>query len=147
MIRPKLRIATNDDADYIREILDLNGQIPNGHDWSDIGQNWIVAEYDDTIIGTVQVLPGKPFGHIGFLAILPGYYNGGAGALLWWAAEKLLADLDCDGYTGMSSNPQVLKKFARSGGVVFDNDEDTPPVKVLFKRVYRGKNGRKENHD
>jgi N-acetylglutamate synthase-like GNAT family acetyltransferase len=132
IVRPKVRFATNEDARDVQEILNENGQIPGGHDWSDLGYSWLVAEYDDTIIGCVQVIVGKPFGHIGFLAVLPGYYNGGAGAVLWRAAENLLANSGCDGYTGMTTNEQVLDKFPKRGGIIFGD-----PVRLLFKRVYR----------
>jgi ribosomal protein S18 acetylase RimI-like enzyme len=135
LINPKIRIATDDDAKDIREILDLNGQIPDGHDWTEIGPYWVVAEYDETVVGCAQALLGKPFGHIGFLAVLPGYYNSGIGAFLWRAAERILANNGCDGYTGMTANEQVLKKFPKRGGIIFGD-----PVRLLFKRVYRGEN-------
>ncbi len=136
MIRPKLRRATNADAKDIKEILDANEQIPNGHDWSEIGPEWIVAEYDETIVGCVAIHCGKPFGHLAFLAVLPGYFNGGVGAYLWRAAERVLSNNGCDGYSATTDNEQILKKLPKIGGIVYGD-----PVKMVFKRVYRKKDG------
>lgn len=134
MIRPKLRSATNDDAKDIQYILDQNGMLPNGHDWSEVGPEWIVAEYDNTIVGCCQMLRGKPFGHMGFLAVLPGYFHSGVGVYMWKAAERILGFRGCDGYTAMTANEQILKKLPKIGGIVFGD-----PVNLVFKRVYRGK--------
>jgi N-acetylglutamate synthase-like GNAT family acetyltransferase len=133
LIRPKLRFATNADAKDIKEILDQNGQIPNGHDWSEIGPEWIVAEYDETIVGCCSIYCGKPFGHMGFLAVLPGYFNSGVGAYLWRAAERVLANNGCDGYTATTDNKDIIKKLPKIGGIIFKD-----PVNMVFKRVYRG---------
>lgn len=132
MIRPKLRFANNADAKDIREILEANGQIPEGHDWTDIGPNWILAEHDETVVGCCQILCGKPFGHMGFLCVLPGYYDSGIGAILWKTAERVLANNGCDGYTATTVNEQILKKLPKIGGIVFGD-----PVNLVFKRVYR----------
>lgn len=136
IIRPKLRLATNDDAKDIFEILDEAGQVPGGHDWSKLGPYWIVAEYDETIIGCTQVLCGKPFGFIGFCAVRSGYLNAGVGVYLWRAAQEILANHGCDGYISMTANEQVLKKAPKRGVLVFGD-----PVRVMFKRVYRKNNG------
>jgi GNAT superfamily N-acetyltransferase len=132
MIRPTIRMAQNSEAEDVRHILSVYGMCPEGHDWSEVYPFWLVAEYQGIIVGTIQVLPGKPFGFIGYWAVLPGYTNLGFGVFLWRAAERLLAGSGCDGWMGISAEEPVLKRVPEVGGIIYGE-----PVRVLFKRVYR----------
>ena len=141
MIRPTIRLAEDSEAEDVRYILEQVGQIPNGLDWSRVYPCWLVAELNGVICGCIQVLHGFPLSHIGFWAVLPGYQNRGIGIFLWKAAEKLLANSGSDGFTGMTLNPQVLKRLPEVGAIEFGDK-----VSLIFKRVYRRKeNGRREN--
>lgn len=137
-MKPVVRIATNADAENIRLILDENRMIPRGLDWTEVEPSWIVAEFNGVIVGCAQFLIGKPLGHIGFIAVLPGYQNNrhGFGCLLALAAESILSNSGCDGYTGMTSNPIVKRRFLRTNGIVFGD-----PVEALFKRVQKKSKG------
>ena len=139
MIRPIIRLAQDSEGEDIHHILDEVGQIPDGLDWSRVYPYWLVAEHDGIIVGCAQVLPGFPLGHFGFWGILPGYQNKGIGIFLWKAVEKLLANGGSDGFTGMTLNPQVLKRLPEVGAIEFGDK-----VSLIFKRVYRRKeNGRR----
>lgn len=131
-MKPVVRIATNGDAEDIRFILAENGLIPDGLDWSEVEPSWIVVEFGGVVVGCAQFLIGKPLGHVGFVAVLPGYQNNrhGFGYLLAVAAETILSNSGCDGYTGMTGNPAVKRRFLKRNGIVFGD-----PVELLFKRV------------
>ena len=143
MIRPIIRLATDDEGEDIRHILSECGQIPEGLDWSRVHPCWLVAEYKGIIVGCVQTIIGYPLGHFGFWAVLPSYQNYGIGIFLWKAAERVFAQSGCDGFTGLTANPQVLKHLGKAGGITFGDKCD-----VIFKRVYRGRsNGAKKDHN
>ncbi len=129
MLRPKIRWANPSEGPQVEKLLLDNYLCPRGVDWSSI-EGWMVATHRDTIIGAIQVLPGKPLGHIGFLVVNEAQQNSGAGYFLWKAAERWLGHQGIDGYTGMTSNPVVKKAVIKSNGIVFGD-----PVEVVMKRV------------
>ena len=135
MIKPIIRPAQNHEAEIVRLILEMVGLIPEGLDWSEIYPSWLVAEHKGMIIGCVQVLPGKPLGHIGFLAVVPKYQYYGYGVLLLKAAERLLGNMGCDGFTSLTDHPHILRKMDKLGFTKFG-----PMVNWFFKRVQRKEN-------
>ncbi len=130
-IRPELRRALDSDAPDIQHILKTNGLLPDGFAFARVEPNWWVAEYHQEIVGCIQVLPGRPLGHVGFLGVLPGYLNAGVGGYLYILAESLLKNTKgCEGYTYHTANPAVRKQGKKGGAVVFGD-----PVDLLFKKI------------
>lgn len=132
MLKPKIRPAQDSEGEAIYKLLKEVGLVPEGLDWSRVYPSWIVAEYKNEIIGCAQVLPGKPLGHIGFLAVTPQYQQFGIGVHLLRAGEHLLASLGCDGFTGLTDHPHILRKLQKLNFVTFG-----PKVAWIFKRLYR----------
>ncbi len=69
-----MRLAVADDAIAMECLADYSGFFTIGFDidWSDIYPHWIVAEIDGTVVGAIEVCPGKPIGRLEFLMIGPG---------------------------------------------------------------------------
>lgn len=116
------RFATDEDIPAILHVLHANDMLSEDLDWSDLGNHdmgrnghWLVIESHNKIVGTVNVLLGKPLGTMQFLAILPEYWMGGAGPNLVWFAERLLKANSIQGYSGTVSNPKVLVGLERFG--------------------------------
>jgi GNAT superfamily N-acetyltransferase len=130
MIRPKIRIATNDEGEIIRDILATVDDMPECLDWSRVWPNWLLAEHKGVICGTIQVLPGYPMGHIGCLAILPRYRRQGIAAYLSWAAEELLRRSGVSGLTFTSNDQKLIEALERHGAVGVDET-----VRLMFKPV------------
>jgi len=69
--RVQIRLATDEAGPLIAEVLRENNiEIP-GTDWSKVFPHWLIATVDDSVIGCMMVMPGKPFGHGGFLCVRP----------------------------------------------------------------------------
>jgi ribosomal protein S18 acetylase RimI-like enzyme len=130
MMTPKIRLAQDSDAEDIKRILENCNLIPNGLNFSRVYPSWLVAEYKGEIVGCCQVLIGFPLGHIGFWAIDPSRQGYGFGIFLWKAAEIMLANHGCDGFTGLTDHKDILKRLESVGAVIFG-----PPVNWIFKRV------------
>lgn len=112
-------------------ILQETGLLPKGFNFAQVEPNWWVAEVDKEIVGCVQVLPGRPLGHVGFLGVLPGYLNVGIGGYLYLLAESLLKNTKgCEGYTYHTCNPAIKKQGKKGGAIVFGD-----PVELLFKKI------------
>ncbi len=131
MLRPLIRPANSHEGPQIEALLIDNGLCPTGWDWSEI-QGWMVAEHEGAVVGAIQVLYGKPMGHIGFLVVDQKRHNAGIGYFLWKEAERWYGLQGVDGYTGMTSTPVVKKAIVKSGGIVWDQ-----PVEILMKRVWQ----------
>lgn len=65
--RVVIRLALNETGPQIAEILKENGVDMPGIDWSRVFPHWLIATVDDDVIGCLQVMPAKPFGHLEFL--------------------------------------------------------------------------------
>lgn len=115
MIRPRIRLAEDADADAIQDILRQNDMHIDGFDWKGLSPYWLVAEHRGRVIGCAHVMQGKPFGVISHWAVLPHYQHSGAGIFLWWMAEAVLRGFGCQGYIGFSENPQLLGKLEEIG--------------------------------
>ena len=133
MIRPKIRVAQNSDAEVIQQILKANDMFTEGLDWSRLYPNWLIAEWKRKPIGCVQFLIGYPVGMIPMLAVLPGYRDSGTGMYLMWAAEELLRQAGCDGFLGITDSGRVLKKLPKLGGL--EIGEFTLFVKRIFRDI------------
>lgn len=142
VIRPTIRLAQDHEGEEVHAILAAVGQVPGGLDWSRVYPSWLVAEHDGIIVGVIQVIMGYPLSHIGFWAVEPAWQNKGVGILLWWEAEKMIGDSGSDSFTGMTTNPQVLKRLPEVGGILFGDE----PAKVIFKRVSRKRKEVKHGH-
>lgn len=130
-IKVNLRRALDSDAPDIQHILKASGLLPDGFRFAQVEPNWWIAEYHREIVGCVQVLPGRPLGHVGFLGVLPGYLNAGVGGYLYLLAESLLKNTKgCEGYTYHTNNATVRKQGKKGGAVVFGD-----PVDLLFKKI------------
>lgn len=66
-----VRIAKNEQSPLIVKLVKQAGFLIDGIDWSDIEPYWLLAQCNDKPIGCMQVLPGKPIGHLEMLAIAP----------------------------------------------------------------------------
>lgn len=64
-----VRVATNEQSPAIVELVTKAGFAIEGIDWSDIEPYWLLAELKDEPVGCIQVLPGKPIGHLEMLAV------------------------------------------------------------------------------
>ncbi len=129
MLKPSIRWASPNEGPQIEAMAVKEGLCPAGINWSHV-EGWMVAVHGEAVIGAIQVLPGKPLGHIGFVVIDEQHQNSGAGYWLWKAAERWLGHQGIDAYTGITNTPVVLKAITKSGGIVFGE-----PVNYLFKRV------------
>ncbi len=67
-MRPAVRVSTDADGEHIHELLQGMGFTIDGLDWSQTGGFFLVAEMDDRIVGSVQLIVGKPIGWIELLA-------------------------------------------------------------------------------
>jgi len=130
MIKPVIRLAQDSEAPIIEAILREVNLIPHGLDWSHVYPFWLVADLRGEIVGVIQVLPGKPLGHIGFWGVVPKWQSSGVGVFLLRAAQYALANSGCDGFTAVTDHPGVVKRIEGWGAVVFG-----PPVNWVFKRV------------
>lgn len=69
----QVRPAMNLDGADIHELVDAMttqyGYTIPKCDWSYVEPYWYVAEIGDWIVGAVQICPGRPFGHIGMIAV------------------------------------------------------------------------------
>ncbi len=129
MLRPLIRWANPNEGPAIEAMVVSEHLCPSGIDWSRL-DGWMVAEHEGAVIGAVQVIPGRPLGHIGFLVVAEAQQNSGTGYFLWKAAELWLGRQGIDAYTGITNTPVVLKAITKHGGIVFGE-----PVNYLFKRV------------
>ena len=64
-----IRMAQNTDGETIQGLVQHAGFTIDGIDWSDVYPYWLVAETGGLVVGCIQVLPGKPIGHTGMLAV------------------------------------------------------------------------------
>lgn len=56
----------------IRDLLRLTrGASWDWLDWGDIGNNWLLAEHDGTVVGCIMMNYGKPFCRLEFLNLAP----------------------------------------------------------------------------
>ena len=134
MIRPSIRLATDDEGPKIVEILEASDEhVPDCLDWSRVWPHWLLAEHRGVRCGCINVLPGRPVGYIGSLAVLPVYQHEGIGAYLCLAAEDMLA---CSGVTGIvytTKHPQIINGLAKRGAYGEDG------FHFIFKPVPRRK--------
>lgn len=72
----KIRLAENSEGQIVKSLAGSNGFDAVEMDWSDIYPYWLVAEFEDEIIGTVQVCPSRPIGRLEMLHVIPEIKNG-----------------------------------------------------------------------
>lgn len=74
--RPKvtIRMALNEDGPVVGALVEqlLDGVDLGDVDWSKVNPNWLVAVWEDRIVGCIQVVLGHPFGCLEFMAVEPG---------------------------------------------------------------------------
>lgn len=132
MIRPAVRLATDDEGPKIAEILEASGEPnPEGLDWSRVWPHWLIAEHRGVRCGCINVLPGRPVGYIGSLAVLPPYQHEGIGAYLCLAAEAMLAQSGVTGIVYTTKHPQIINRLTKRGA--YGEDGFT----FMFKPVRR----------
>lgn len=133
MLRPLVRMATNEEGEIIRHILEQADEfnIP-GLDWSRVWPNWLVAEHKGIIVGCIQVLPGRPLGYIGSLAVLPAYQRLGIAAYLAWGAERVLSNSGVSGSIFVSKNENLIRGLKKHGA--YGDDQS---YSLMFKPVPR----------
>ena len=71
MTKPNVSITlagNGDAADVQRLVLAAGFEVP-GLDWSNIYPHWLVAKIGDEIVGTMEVLLGRPIGRLEHLSI------------------------------------------------------------------------------
>ena len=70
MIKPdriQIRMAKSEDEPRLAELVDFSGLPPVN--WEGAHPNWIVAEVDEKIVGTIQIALSKPIGRVEFLRV------------------------------------------------------------------------------
>lgn len=70
MMKPKVRLAENSDGEAIKALLIAQGPFDPSIPFTDIHPYWLVAEFagHEGIVGCIQTLPSRPFGHLEMLA-------------------------------------------------------------------------------
>lgn len=69
----QLRLARNEDGEIIRDLVVSAGfYVPKAVPWDDIFPNWLVVEYEEEIVGCIQVAMSKPTGYLEYLSVKPG---------------------------------------------------------------------------
>ena len=68
--RVEIRLAVDDAGPQIDAILKANG-IALECDWGKVFPHWLIATFDELVIGCCQVLHSKPVGYIEFLMVHP----------------------------------------------------------------------------
>lgn len=63
-----IRMARNAEGEQIRDLLVQNGFKAPPLRWDDVEPFWLVAEHEGLVVGCIQVLLAKPFGHLEMLA-------------------------------------------------------------------------------
>ncbi len=129
MIRPKVRLAEDWDAQAIQEILKESMQLIEGLDWTSLRPYWIVALHHDKVVGCVQALPGRPIGHLSCLAVRKEYHRHGIGVYLYEAARRLLAAAKTEVFSMTTTSEEVKGMLKRLGSW-----EDGLTV-LMYKRV------------
>jgi GNAT superfamily N-acetyltransferase len=129
MIRPEVRLATNDEGPAIAKILESFDAIPIGLDWSRVWPNWLVAVHRDQLVGCIQVLPGFPLAHVGCLTVIPEYQDEGIAAYLCWGAEQMLSSSGVSGLTFTSNDLRLIKGLERHGA------SDEGCIHLVYKPV------------
>lgn len=66
-----IRLAENNEGNILKSFAATNGFDRVDMNWLDIYPYWLVAEYENKIIGTVQVCPSKPIGRLEMLYVKP----------------------------------------------------------------------------
>ena len=66
--KPVVTVAENEDGVKIGELVKSNG-FEIEVEWNDIYPYWLIAKWENEIIGCIQVLPGKPIGRMEMLAV------------------------------------------------------------------------------
>ena len=115
LTRTAVRMARKSDTPFIMDLLDANGLLVKGLDWSDIGDTWWVTVHKGDVVGCGQILPGKPLGTVNCLAVDPKFHGSGLGVQLIKTAEIILGALGCDGYLASTSNELIKNKADRLG--------------------------------
>ncbi len=139
MIRPLVRMATNEEGEDIRYVLESNQELHPDLDWSRVYPHWLVAVHHGIICGCVHILFGSPWGAIDSLTVLPSYQNQGIGAYLAWGAEQVLRQSGVQAMTFTSVNPTIIEGLKRHGAY------ETGTEKVLYmpirKKIKNGTQG------
>ena len=68
--RVEIRLAVDDAGPQIAAIIKANG-IDLDADWGKVFPHWIIATFDELVIGCCQVLHSKPVGYVEFLMVHP----------------------------------------------------------------------------
>jgi N-acetylglutamate synthase-like GNAT family acetyltransferase len=130
MIRPKIRLATDDEGAKIAEILAAAGEPDIEElDWSRVWPHWLLAEHRGVRCACINILPGRPVGYIGSLAVLPVYQHEGIGAYLCLAAEQMLRSSGCSGSVFTTKHPQLIDRLTKRGAY------SEPGYHVMFKPI------------
>src|SRR5688572_5290081 len=116
MLRPKIRLANDTEGHIICNILGrADEHVPDDLDWSRVWPHWLIASYKGVDCGVINVLPGRPLGYIGSLAVLPSHQRQGIAAYLCWAAEGMLASSGVSGSAFVTKHPHINKALQRHG--------------------------------
>jgi len=95
----KIRIAENVDGKTIGELAWSCGFTVDGISWEDIYPYWLVAEISGSIVGAIQVLPGKPVGRVEMLSVDRSLRKRDRGAVVMALLYQALAVLELGGST------------------------------------------------
>ena len=125
MIRP----ATPADFPSIRGLLDVNKMLRPGVRYTEFSPLCLVYERHGLIVGALQVLMGKPYSSVEFLAVAPQHVAKGYGTRLFDAAELVLRAYDIPAMVMGTENAEVADMLVRRGAEVVGRG--TALIKVL----------------
>lgn len=111
MIRP----ATPLDFPAIRDLLDANKMLQPGVRYTEFSPLCLVYVLHGRVIGVIQVLMGKPYASVEFLAIAPEHQHRGFGARLFDAAELVLRAYDIPAMVMGTESQEVTHMLIRRG--------------------------------
>lgn len=105
-----IRLASNEDADRIRELLSSKIEL----DWTDIYPYWLVAEREGKIVGCINVALSKPIGILDQLAVDSSLNSHARGKVVRALILQGLGTLKAAGASAsISMIPFELKSFKR----------------------------------
>lgn len=129
MIRPRVRLAEDWDAEAIQELLKAEMQLIDGLDWTGLRPFWIIAEHKGEVVGCAQILPGRPVGHLSCVVVRKDLQHHGIGIYLYEAARRMLQALKTQVFSMTTTSDEVAEIIKRLGGW------SDGPSQLLYKRV------------
>ena len=112
-----IRPAMPADSRAIFRLLDENKMTLDGVRYGDFSPLCLVAERQGQVVGALQVLMGKPYASLMFLAVAKEHQAKGYGTKLFDACELVLRSYDIPAVSMGTEQAEVVDMLTRRGAV------------------------------